>query len=110
MEAEIFNAGGDFPYIEALLFLRPTESKRVFLQQLGRGLRKYVGKSHCTVIDFIGNFRNAYKIVEYHGLRPDEYDQMGTGARKAGTVKALLDIPIGCRVAFEDRVLDIFAG
>jgi hypothetical protein len=72
-------------------------------------LRRHVGKSHCTVIDFIGNFRNAYKIVEYHGLRPDEFDQAGAGARSVGTAKALLDIPIGCKVNFEDRVLDIFA-
>lgn len=97
-------------FIECLLFLRPTESKRIFLQQLGRGLRKYVGKSHCTVIDFIGNFKNAYRIVEYHGLRPDEYDQTGASARREGSRKGLLDIPVGCKVLFEDRVLDIFAG
>ena len=106
---DVLNEGADLPFIECLLFLRPTESKRIFLQQLGRGLRRHVGKSHCTVIDFIGNFRNAYKIVEYHGLRPDEFDQAGAGARSVGTAKALLDIPIGCKVNFEDRVLDIFA-
>jgi superfamily II DNA or RNA helicase len=106
---DILNEGADLPFVECLLFLRPTESKRVFLQQLGRGLRKYVGKSHCTVVDFIGNFRNAYKIVEYHGLRPDEYDQVAISTRRADTLKSVLDIPIGCKVAFEDRVLDIFS-
>jgi superfamily II DNA or RNA helicase len=65
---DVLNEGADFPYIECLLFLRPTESARVFYQQLGRGLRRYVGKSHCIVIDFIGNFQNAYKIVEYQAL------------------------------------------
>lgn len=107
---DVLNEGADLPFIERLLFLRPTESKRIFLQQLGRGLRRYVGKSHCTVIDFIGNFRNAYKIVEYHGLRPDEFDHAGPGGQRVSSRKALLDIPLGCRVSFEDRVLDIFAG
>jgi superfamily II DNA or RNA helicase len=62
---DVLNEGADLPFIECLLFLRPTESKRIFYQQLGRGLRRYVGKSHCTVIDFIGNFKNAYLIPEY---------------------------------------------
>ena len=50
---DVVNEGADLPFIECLLFLRPTESKRIFYQQLGRGLRRYVGKSHCLVIDFI---------------------------------------------------------
>ena len=66
----MLNEGADFPFVECLFFLRPTESQRVFYQQLGRGLRKYVGKSHCIIIDFIGNFKNAYKLVEYQGLQP----------------------------------------
>src|SRR5207248_2815076 len=85
-----------------------TESKRIFLQQLGRGLRKYVGKSHCTVIDFIGNFRNAYTLAEYHELHADACNRTSTRARGAG--RAIVDVPIGCEVTFEDRVLDIFAG
>jgi len=62
---DIMNEGIDIPFLECLLFLRPTESKRIFYQQLGRGLRRYIGKSHVTVIDFIGNFKNAFQIVEY---------------------------------------------
>ena len=69
------NEGIDLPFIECLLFLRPTESKRIFYQQLGRGLRRYVGKSHCVVIDFIGNFKNAYKLVEYQPLLPHSTDE-----------------------------------
>jgi superfamily II DNA or RNA helicase len=69
---DVFNEGADAPFIECLLFLRPTESKRIFYQQLGRGLRQYAGKTHCTVIDFIGNFQNAYRIVEYQNLLPFE--------------------------------------
>lgn len=106
---DIFNEGADLPFIECLLFLRPTESKRIFYQQLGRGLRQYAGKRHCTVVDFIGDFRNAYRIVEYHGLLPlDEADPVGS-IRSARSRKELLNLPLGCEVHFEERVLDIFA-
>lgn len=53
---DVLTEGADIPFVECLLFLRPTESKRIFYQQLGRGLR-YAGKTHCTVIEFIGNFK-----------------------------------------------------
>ncbi len=105
---DVLNEGADLPFVECLLFLRPTESKRIFYQQLGRGLRRYVGKSHCTVIDFIGNFKNAHKIVDYQGLLPYEEDQpvdRGTGRR---TRKGVLNLPLGCEVHFDDRVIDVF--
>ena len=105
---DVLNEGADFPFVETLLFLRPTESARIFHQQLGRGLRKAVGKLHCTVIDFIGNFKNAYKLVEYHGLLP--YDEGHAGAtRKSLTPKEVLNLPLGCRVHFDTRVVNIFA-
>jgi superfamily II DNA or RNA helicase len=105
---DILNEGADFPFVEGLLFLRPTESARIFIQQMGRGLRKYVGKSHCTVIDFIGNFKNAFKIVEYQGLLPDSSPDSVIGSRTLNP-KALLNLPPGCRVEFDDRVIDVFA-
>lgn len=52
---DILNEGVDIPAINMVLFLRPTESSTIFLQQLGRGLRKYEGKEYLTVLDFIGN-------------------------------------------------------
>lgn len=52
---DILNEGVDIPGINMVLFLRPTESSTVFLQQLGRGLRKYDNKEYLTVLDFIGN-------------------------------------------------------
>ena len=52
---DILNEGVDIPYINMVLFLRPTESSTIFLQQLGRGLRKAEGKEYLTVLDFIGN-------------------------------------------------------
>lgn len=55
---DLFNEGVDIPPVDTLLFVRPTESVSVFIQQLGRGLRLAEGKSHCQVIDLIGNYRN----------------------------------------------------
>lgn len=52
---DILNEGVDVPGINMVLFLRPTESSTIFLQQLGRGLRKYPNKEYVTVLDFIGN-------------------------------------------------------
>lgn len=52
---DILNEGVDIPAVNMVLFLRPTESATIFLQQLGRGLRKYENKEYLTVLDFIGN-------------------------------------------------------
>ena len=52
---DILNEGVDIPGVNMVLFLRPTESTTIFIQQLGRGLRKYMNKEYVTVLDFIGN-------------------------------------------------------
>lgn len=52
---DILNEGVDIPGVNMVLFLRPTESSTIFIQQLGRGLRKYENKTYVTVLDFIGN-------------------------------------------------------
>lgn len=52
---DILNEGVDIPGVNMVLFLRPTDSQTIFIQQLGRGLRKYEGKEYVTVLDFIGN-------------------------------------------------------
>lgn len=59
---DIFNEGIDIPKINQIIMLRPTESAIIFIQQLGRGLRKVEGKDYLTVIDFIGNYENNYLI------------------------------------------------
>ncbi|GBG95609.1 helicase [Ligilactobacillus salitolerans] len=58
----IFNEGIDIPCVDQVILLRNTQSSIVFIQQLGRGLRKYPGKEYVTVIDFIGNYKNNYLI------------------------------------------------
>ncbi|MGQ5708611.1 DEAD/DEAH box helicase [Lactobacillus sp. PSON] len=59
---DLFNEGVDIPSLNQIIMLRNTESSIVFIQQLGRGLRKYPGKEYVTVIDFIGNYKNNYMI------------------------------------------------
>lgn len=59
---DLFNEGVDVPSVDALLLLRPTDSPVLFLQQLGRGLRKAPGKSVCTVLDFVGLHRREFRF------------------------------------------------
>lgn len=105
---DVLNEGVDLPFVECLLFLRPTESKRVFFQQLGRGLRRYVGKEYCVVIDFIGNFQNAYRTVENLELEPFDIEEPNIAPSSSSSAKEVLNLPLGCTVEFDERVIDIF--
>lgn len=60
--ADLFNEGVDIPEVDTVLFLRPTESLTVFLQQLGRGLRRWDFKESLTVLDFVANVDNRYRL------------------------------------------------
>lgn len=64
---DLFNEGVDIPSVDTLLLLRPTDSPTVFLQQLGRGLRKEEGKSICTVLDFVGQHHREFKLYRRFG-------------------------------------------
>ena len=59
---DLFNEGIDIPAVDTLLLLRPTDSPTLFLQQLGRGLRRLVGKTVCTVLDFVGHHRKEFRF------------------------------------------------
>lgn len=59
---DLFNEGVDVPSLNTLLMLRPTDSPVLFLQQLGRGLRRSEGKSICTVLDFVGQHRKEFRF------------------------------------------------
>ena len=59
---DLFNEGVDMPVVDTLLMLRPTDSPTLFLQQLGRGLRKSYGKLQCTVLDFVGHHRKEFRF------------------------------------------------
>ncbi len=59
---DLFNEGVDVPNVDTLLMLRPTESPTLFLQQLGRGLRRSKEKNFCTVLDFVGTHRREFRF------------------------------------------------
>ncbi len=96
---DIFNEGVDIPQIDTILFLRPTESLTIFLQQLGRGLRFSDNKECLTVLDFVGNAR-------------DEYDFAGKFRSLVGkTNRSIQDeiknefpyLPLGCAIVLEKK-------
>ncbi len=81
---DLFNEGVDIPEIDCVLFLRPTESSTVFLQQLGRGLRLDTGKTSCLVLDFIGNQRREFRFDQrfsalFGGTRQQVIGEIETG-------------------------------
>lgn len=62
LTVDIFNEGVDIPEINQVVLLRPTQSPIVFVQQLGRGLRKAQDKEYVVILDFIGNYKNNFMI------------------------------------------------
>lgn len=98
----MFNEGVDITSVDMVMFLRPTESPVVFLQQLGRGLRRCRGKEYLNVLDFIGNYEKA-------GRAPWLLSgQTGSGENKSGRIRGEFDYPDGCIVDFDLRLLDLF--
>ncbi len=74
---DIFNEGVDIPEINQVIMLRPTESAIVFVQQLGRGLRKAEGKEYVVILDFIANYNNNYLIpIALYGDRTGNKDNI----------------------------------
>ena len=95
---DVFNEGVDFPDVEALLFLRPTESRLIFTQQLGRGLRLHAGKHAVKVLDFIGNYMRAGNVVSY-------LSDLGAEV-PIGDQKPIYHYDNGTSVEFEEGVLE----
>jgi len=62
LTVDIFNEGIDIPFLNQIVMLRQTQSSIIFIQQLGRGLRKHDSKDYVTIIDFIGNYKSNYLI------------------------------------------------
>lgn len=96
---DIFNEGIDIPDIDTVLFLRPTESLTVFLQQLGRGLRLAEGKECLTVLDFVGNSRPEYNFEgKFRAL---------VGKTNTPIQKEVEDnfphLPLGCSIILEKK-------
>lgn len=99
---DMFNEGLDVKSIDMVMFLRPTESPTVFLQQLGRGLRKDKNKKYLNVLDFIGNYKKA-NLVPY--LLTGESKKVTKNARFIPNEE---DYPEDCFIDFDFRLVDIF--
>ena len=102
---DLFNEGVDFPNVQVLLFLRPTESKTVFVQQLGRGLRVSSGKDRVRVLDFIGNYKHANLVREY--LAKAKRVVEGEDERGRTRRKTEYEYSTGCEVHFDAQVEEI---
>ncbi len=84
---DIFNEGVDIPEINQVIMLRPTQSPVVFIQQLGRGLRKCEGKEYVVILDFIGNYMNNFMIpIALSGDRSYNKDSMRRYVREGARV------------------------
>ena len=99
---DMFNEGVDIPAVDMVMFLRPTDSPVVFLQQLGRGLRKSKGKSYLNVLDFIGNYEKAgrvrFLLTEKGITEKGQYDPSDKTA-----------FPDDCLIDFDIKLIDLFA-
>ncbi|WP_417537639.1 DUF3427 domain-containing protein [Marinomonas sp.] len=100
---DIFNEGVDIPEVDTLLFLRPTESLTIFLQQLGRGLRLANGKECCTVLDFVGNSRPEYDFASKFRALVGKSNRAISEEIKQGFPQA----PLGCRIELTKRTQEM---
>ncbi|MGL4330571.1 MAG: DEAD/DEAH box helicase family protein, partial [Clostridium sp.] len=99
---DMFNEGLDIPAIDMVMFLRPTQSPTVFLQQLGRGLRKYKDKQYLNVLDFIGNYKKANLIPFL--LSGQSYSKEVSKRNNQSDY----EFPDDCFVDFDFKLVDIF--
>lgn len=97
---DIFNEGIDIPQANLLLFLRPTESATIFLQQLGRGLRKAEGKEFVTVLDFIGNYQKSF-VVPLALSGQFNHKAFDKDSLRVAVETEFVDLPEGCAVDLE---------
>ena len=98
---DMFNEGVDIAALDMVMFLRPTESPIVFLQQLGRGLRTSKGKTYLNVLDFIGNYEKA-------GRAPLLLSGGKTFSERATHEYHDIEYPDDCIVDFDMRLIDLF--
>ena len=99
---DMFNEGVDITSVDMVMFLRPTESPIVFLQQLGRGLRKSKGKEYLNVLDFIGNYEKAGRVrFLLTGKALSETGQYNPADTSF--------FPDDCLVDFDMKLIDLFA-
>ena len=96
---DIFNEGVDIPAVDTVLFLRPTESLTIFLQQLGRGLRLYPGKQQLTVFDFVAQLNQKYDFASRFRSLLTRTDKSVVDQVKNGFTL----LPHGCAIHMEEK-------
>lgn len=99
---DMFNEGVDITSVDMVMFLRPTESPIVFLQQLGRGLRRSKGKEYLNVLDFIGNYEKAGRVrflLTGRTLGKNEYYNPADRSM----------FPDDCLIDFDMKLIDLFS-
>ena len=94
---DLYNEGVDIPQVNTVLFLRPTESATVFLQQLGRGLRLSPGKDCLTVLDFIGQANKKYNF----GMKFEAMVGKGRKSLRKQIEDGFSNLPRGCYIELE---------
>ncbi|MFF7155321.1 DUF3427 domain-containing protein [Streptomyces sp. NPDC008139] len=100
---DLFNEGLDIPNVDTLLLLRPTSSATVFLQQLGRGLRRSEGKAVLTVLDFIGQHRAEFRFEEqFRALTNLTRNRLLTSMRDD-----FPQLPSGCQIILEPKAKEV---
>ncbi|MBW8186093.1 DUF3427 domain-containing protein [Shewanella sp. NR704-98] len=100
---DIFNEGVDIPEIDTLLFLRPTESLTIFLQQLGRGLRHHDDKECVTVLDFVGNARAEYDFSQkFRALIGKTHTSISKEIEHG-----FPHLPLGCHIELQKKTKEI---
>ena len=100
---DLFNEGIDVPAVDTLLLLRPTDSATLFLQQLGRGLRRSIGKTVCTVLDFVGHHRKEFRFDQ-------RFRALLSGTRlelEAQIAAGFPFLPAGCHMELDAVAKDI---
>ena len=110
---DMFNEGVDIPSVDMVLFLRPTESPVVFLQQLGRGLRRSAGKEYLNVLDFIGNYEKAGNVRRLltgkFGSSAMSYRSSNQATNQRSDQSSDQEgIPDDCLIDFDMRLIDLF--
>lgn len=100
---DLFNEGVDIPEVDTVLFLRPTESLTVYLQQLGRGLRLHEGKANLTVLDFIAPQNRKFRFADRFRALSNRKDQRVDRQIEAGFPW----LPAGCLVRLDEQASEV---
>ncbi|MBR0467322.1 DEAD/DEAH box helicase family protein [Candidatus Saccharibacteria bacterium] len=106
----MFNEGIDIPRTDVVVFLRVTQSKTIFLQQLGRGLRKAESKEKVVVMDFVGTGARIRQIMDFEGqfsVTDKENKKPGAGNSKGGPGYGYFNLHLGGHESYEDVGLEL---